>query len=55
MSVLNSQKELGGHDLCPMGLIDHTDDCRTLTAVQGPICVVTLAPKLGFLSRELAS
>ena len=55
MSVLNNQKELGGHELCSMGLIGHPVDCRTLVAVPGPMGVVTLATKLGFLSRELAS
>ena len=55
MSVLNNQKELGGHELCPMGLISHPVDCRTLMAGLGTMGVVTLAPKLGFLSRELAS
>lgn len=55
MSVLNNQKELGGHELCPMGLISHPVDCRTLVAVTGPMVVVKLAPKLGFLRRVLAS
>ena len=55
MSVLNNQKELGGHELCPMGLISHPVDCRTLVAVTGTMVVYKLAPKLGFLSRELAS
>ena len=55
MSVLNNQKDLGGHELCPMGLIDHPVDCRTLVAVIGTMGVIILAPKLGFLSRVLAS
>ena len=55
MSVLNNQKELGGHELCPMGLIDHPVDFRTLMAVIGTMGVIILAPKLGFLSRVLAS
>ena len=55
MSVLNNQKELGGHELCPMGLINHPIHFRTLVAVTGPMVVVKLAPKLGFLRRVLAS
>ena len=55
MSVLNNQKELGGHELCPMEIVDHPIDCHTLMAVIGTMGDVTLAPKLGFLSRELAS
>ena len=55
MSILNNQKELGGHELCPMGLISRPVDFRTLMAVLGTMGVVTLAPKLGFMSRELAS
>ena len=55
MSFLNNQKELGYHQLCPMGLVGHPIDCRTQMVVVVTLLAVVPAPKLGFLRNVLPS
>ena len=50
MSVLNNQKELGGQQRCPMGLVGHPIDCRTQIVVVHTLLAVVPALKLGLLA-----
>ena len=50
MSFLNNQRELGGHQLCPMGLVGHPIDCCTQMVMMVTILAVVPALKLGLLA-----
>ena len=53
MSVLNNHKELGGQQLCPMGLVGHPIDCRTLIVVMHTLLAVVPALKLDLLALRV--
>ena len=53
MSVLNNQKELGGQQRCPMGLVGHPIDCRTQMVVVVTVLAVVPALKLGLLALRV--
>ena len=53
MSVLNNQKELGGQQRCPMGLVDHPIDCRTQIVVMHTLLAVVPALKLDLLALRV--
>ena len=53
MSVLNNQKELGGQQRCPMGLVGNPVDCRTqMMVVHTPLAVLP-ALKLDLLALRV--
>ena len=49
MSVLNNHKELGGQQLCPMGLVGRPIDCRTQMVMVVTVLAVVPALKLDLL------
>ena len=53
MSVLNNQRELGGHQLCPMGLVGHPIGCRTQMVVVHTLLAVVPALKLDLLALRV--
>ena len=53
MSVLNNQKELGGQQRCPMGLVGHPIDCRTQIVVVHTLLAVVPALKLDLLALRV--
>ena len=53
MSVLNNQKELGGQQLCPMGLVGLPIDCSTHMAMVATVLAVVPALKLDLLALRV--
>ena len=53
MSVLNNQKELGGQQRCPMGLVGHPIDCPIQMVVVHTLLAVVPALKLDLLALRV--